>query len=434
LTARARVRREGAAALPFGLALDVRADGAALAATLGAVLGGTPHRIGEGNAGGFVVDAPVAAPHPTGTGGRWLVAPAGVGRTFGGEGGRAWRITSPVLRGGVDTRADVVAPGAADGASGGAAAATLSGRCYGPGSPAPAAPLPAGLEVSALPGIGRVAAALRALKSLRVAQGASLTVTVGVAGATLRQVVNLAATVANAGPYLDAALHGLDATAYLRDRMAPARTRPSRVVRAAAADATDAGAAPAPRAPRKSRLTPTPGTTPERLVGVVADAPVVRQVVPAAVEALRSLVGRRGKVVATDPAVAAEVAALWATETRGETAAPCILDLGQLARGVVVFRLPATVVAPELRAWVEAVVLFVGRALASAHVRTGTNTVDTQSGPSRAARLAQGLRRLLHDAGMVGRDGAPAVARAWLLHRVTGPTEATAQGKLRARG
>ena len=169
-------------------------------------------------------------------------------------------------------------------------------------------------------------------------------------------------------------------------------------------------------------------------MGVVADAPVVRQVVPAAVEALRSLVGRRGKVVATDPAVAAEVAALWATETRGETAAPCILDLGQLARGVVVFRLPATVVAPELRAWVEAVVLFVGRALASAHVRTGTNTVDTQSGPSRAARLAQGLRRLLHDAGMVGRDGAPAVARAWLLHRVTGPTEATAQGKLRARG
>lgn len=444
LTVRARNRRDGAAALPFGFSLDVRVDAEALAAGMGATLGARPRAVMTAptpgaTVAGYVLDAPAAVTGPdgavraTGMGGRWLLSPAGAGRAFRAA-DRAWRITSPILRGAVDTRDDVLRGTEPEGDAGPGIAQGTPVR----------GTLPHGLDAPAAPGIVALGATIRATKGLRVAPGAALTVTVGVAGVTLRQVANLAATVANAAPYLDAATRGLDADAYLRDREPVQRLRAARKA-AQGVEATAGVDAPAPRtrkAPTPAPLSMTPGTTPEALAGVASAAPVVRQVPRGAVEALRAAIGRRGKADATAPEAAALVAGVWATATVAtpgtdtgpgpEGAAPCILDLGQLARGVVVFRLPGTAVPAELRAWVEAVTLFVGRALGSAHVRVGTNAVDTHAGPSLAARLAQGLRRLLHDAGMVGRTGPAAVSRAWLVHRVTGPTETRAMARLRA--
>jgi hypothetical protein len=60
-----------------------------------------------------------------------------------------------------------------------------------------------------------------------------------------------------------------------------------------------------------------------------------------------------------------------------------------------------------------------------------SNTPESQGGVTHAARIAQGLRRILHDAGLVGTSGPCAVARAWMLHRILGPVESTPARRLR---
>lgn len=459
LTTRAIARRAGADALPWAWSLDVRATPTVLHRALADALGGTARASRDGAA--TLIHAPAYSDPEgpqhgaaTGVGGAWLVTHAAAESTAtAGDAEvrtRALRITSPVLRGPLaplPTSAGGTAPHTP---------ALVSGACRAPvgGS---AGPQPFGAHTSALPGVQRLLTAMRTNPGVRVAPDAVLSVTFGVAGATPRQLANLAALFFTAGPYLDAAMRGLDAEAYRRDRttrtrapITPALITPAVPQEGPARAPEGAGggveARTAPQAPhgapaaRRASARTQLGFTPAAAEGAVASPALVRPVPAAAAEALRALATGAGRAATAPltPEYAARVAEAWATalasaRTDGADALPCMVDLGAITRGVVTVRVAATLNPVEFAAWVESLALLVARALAQPRMSFGvaSNTPESQGGVTHAARIAQGLRRILHDAGLVGTSGPCAVARAWMLHRILGPVESTPARRLR---
>lgn len=449
LTTRAIARRAGADALPWAWSLDVRATPTVLHRALADALGGTARASRDGAA--TLIHAPAYSDPEgpqhgaaTGVGGAWLVTHAAAESTAtAGDAEvrtRALRITSPVLRGPLaplPTSAGGTAPHTP---------ALVSGACRAPvgGS---AGPQPFGAHTSALPGVQRLLTALRTNPGVRVAPDAVLSVTFGVAGATPRQLANLAALFYTAGPYLDAAMRGLDAEAYRRDRTT--RTRAPAVPQEGPVGAPEGAgggveARTAPQAPhgapaaRRASIRTQLGFTPAAAEGAVASPALVRPVPAAAAEALRALATGAGRAATAPltPEYAARVAEAWATaltQSEGANPLPCMVDLGAITRGVVTVRVAATLNPVEFAAWVESLALLVARALAQPRMSFGvaSNTPESQGGVTHAARIAQGLRRILHDAGLVGTSGPCAVARAWMLHRILGPVESTPARRLR---
>ena len=449
LTTRAIARRAGADALPWAWSLDVRATPTVLHRALADALGGTARASRDGAA--TLIHAPAYSDPEgpqhgaaTGVGGAWLVTHAAAESTAtAGDAEvrtRALRITSPVLRGPLaplPTSAGGTAPHTP---------ALVSGACRAPvgGS---AGPQPFGAHTSALPGVQRLLTALRTNPGVRVAPDAVLSVTFGVAGATPRQLANLAALFFTAGPYLDAAMRGLDAEAYRRDRTT--RTRAPAVPQEGPVGAPEGAgggveARTAPQAPhgapaaRRASIRTQLGFTPAAAEGAVASPALVRPVPAAAAEALRALATGAGRAATAPltPEYAARVAEAWATaltQSEGANPLPCMVDLGAITRGVVTVRVAATLNPVEFAAWVESLALLVARALAQPRMSFGvaSNTPESQGGVTHAARIAQGLRRILHDAGLVGTSGPCAVARAWMLHRILGPVESTPARRLR---
>ena len=449
LTTRAIARRAGADALPWAWSLDVRATPTVLHRALADALGGTARASRDGAA--TLIHAPAYSDPEgpqhgaaTGVGGAWLVTHAAAESTAtAGDAEvrtRALRITSPVLRGPLaplPTSAGGTAPHTP---------ALVSGACRAPvgGS---AGPQPFGAHTSALPGVQRLLTALRTNPGVRVAPDAVLSVTFGVAGATPRQLANLAALFFTAGPYLDAAMRGLDAEAYRRDRTT--RTRAPAVPQEGPVGAPEGAgggveARTAPQAPhgapaaRRASIRTQLGFTPAAAEGAVASPALVRPVPAAAAEALRALATGAGRAATAPltPEYAARVAEAWATaltQSEGANPLPCMVDLGAITRGVVTVRVAATLNPVEFAAWVESLALLVARALAQPRMSFGvaSNTPESQGGVTHAARIAQGLRRILHDAGLVGTRGPCAVARAWMLHRILGPVESTPARRLR---
>jgi len=449
LTTRAIARRAGADALPWAWSLDVRATPTVLHRALADALGGTARASRDGAA--TLIHAPAYSDPEgpqhgaaTGVGGAWLVTHAAAESTAtAGDAEvrtRALRITSPVLRGPLaplPTSAGGTAPHTP---------ALVSGACRAPvgGS---AGPQPFGAHTSALPGVQRLLTALRTNPGVRVAPDAVLSVTFGVAGATPRQLANLAALFYTAGPYLDAAMRGLDAEAYRRDRTT--RTRAPAVPQEGPVGAPEGAgggveARTAPQAPhgapaaRRASIRTQLGFTPAAAEGAVASPALVRPVPAAAAEALRALATGAGRAATAPltPEYAARVAEAWATaltQSEGANPLPCMVDLGAITRGVVTVRVAATLNPVEFAAWVESLALLVARALAQPRMSFGvaSNTPESQGGVTHAARIAQGLRRILHDAGLVGTRGPCAVARAWMLHRILGPVESTPARRLR---
>lgn len=457
LTTRAIARRAGADALPWAWSLDVRATPTVLHRALADALGGTARASRDGAA--TLIHAPAYSDPEgpqhgaaTGVGGAWLVTHAAAESTAtAGDAEvrtRALRITSPVLRGPLaplPTSAGGTAPHTP---------ALVSGACRAPvgGS---AGPQPFGAHTSALPGVQRLLTALRTNPGVRVAPDAVLSVTFGVAGATPRQLANLAALFYTAGPYLDAAMRGLDAEAYRRDRttrtrapITPALITPAVPQEGPVGAPEGAGggveARTAPQAPhgapaaRRASIRTQLGFTPAAAEGAVASPALVRPVPAAAAEALRALATGAGRAATAPltPEYAARVAEAWATaltQSEGANPLPCMVDLGAITRGVVTVRVAATLNPVEFAAWVESLALLVARALAQPRMSFGvaSNTPESQGGVTHAARIAQGLRRILHDAGLVGTSGPCAVARAWMLHRILGPVESTPARRLR---
>lgn len=439
LTTRARLRREGAASLPWAWSLDVRAIPTTLRRAVAEALGGTSRTARDGTAA--IVTAPHHGPAdgaPTGTGGQWLVTQAalgggGAGTSAAEKGARTLRVTSPVLRGPVMPE---------DGGALRPVTAITTGACAPAGG---AAPLPYGATPSALPGVRRMVDALRAHAAVRVAPDATLAVSYGIAGVTPRQLANLCTLLCTAGPYLDAAMRGLDGEAYRRDRApvsrAPRVVSPEALPEGVVVDVLAAAPGQPAKAPRKPRAVDpraARGWAPPGADTTTAAPALVRPMPPEAAEAMRALAASAGRAstAPATPEYMARVAAVWGealAATGGASALPCMVDLAGVARGVVTLRLPATLSGAEFVAWVEALALLVARALSQPRMsfRNAGNAVDSQKGATQAARVAQGLRRLLHDAGMVGRTGPCAEARAWLLHRILGPVESAPAKRLR---